>query len=149
MAKLKALEHIGKLKDDREKRAISKRLASEKVRKSSARKRKVLDEEINRRKIELGVGNKITYTGKPSLGKGNTLALVYDGGANDPSAHGTNDKGFNPHSKRSNYHAPQTPKNRQPLTIVDLEDEEDRDKEGITEFMKRYSKLWRNIFAKY
>jgi len=123
-------------------------MASEKVRKSSARKRKVLTEEINRRKIELGVGNKITYTGKPSLGKGNTLALVYDGGANE--AQNTNDQGFNPMSRRS-YHqkTPISPKNRKPMVIVDLEEEEDRDKEGITEFMKRYSKLWRNIFGKY
>ena len=94
MAKLKALEHIGKLKNDRELKAESRRLLSEKVRKTSARKRKVLAEEIMRRKVELNVGNKITYTGKHIPTKGDKLALVYDGGGNDASAHGTNDKGF-------------------------------------------------------
>jgi hypothetical protein len=33
--------------------------------------------------------------------------------------------------------------------VLDLDDEEDRDKEAVNEFMKRYAKLWRNLFAKY
>lgn len=32
---------------------------------------------------------------------------------------------------------------------MNLDDEEDRDKEAVNEFMKRYAKLWRNLFAKY
>jgi GTP cyclohydrolase I len=35
------------------------------------------------------------------------------------------------------------------LMVLDLDDEEDRDKEAVLEFMKRYAKLWRNLFAKY
>jgi hypothetical protein len=33
--------------------------------------------------------------------------------------------------------------------VLDLDDEEDRDKEAVMEFMKRYARLWRNLFAKY
>ncbi len=32
---------------------------------------------------------------------------------------------------------------------VNLDDEEDRDRETVSEFMRKYQKLWRNIFAKY
>ena len=40
-------------------------------------------------------------------------------------------------------------KKKAPINIVDLDEEEDRDKEGANEFMKQYARLWRNIFAKY
>ena len=32
---------------------------------------------------------------------------------------------------------------------MNLDEEEDRDSEVINEFMKRYAKLWRNVFSKY
>ena len=35
------------------------------------------------------------------------------------------------------------------ISFVKLEDEEDRDREMVLVFMKKYQKLWRNIFAKY
>jgi len=35
------------------------------------------------------------------------------------------------------------------VIFVNIEEEEDRDKESISEFMRKYQKLWRNIFAKY
>jgi uncharacterized protein YcbX len=30
-----------------------------------------------------------------------------------------------------------------------MEEEEERDKLGVSEFMKKYAKLWRNLFSKY
>jgi len=35
------------------------------------------------------------------------------------------------------------------VIFVNIDEEEDRDKESISEFMRKYQKLWRNIFAKY
>jgi hypothetical protein len=35
------------------------------------------------------------------------------------------------------------------IRLLDLEEEEERDKETVNEFMKKYSKLWRNLFYKY
>ena len=35
------------------------------------------------------------------------------------------------------------------LVLLDLELEEERDKEAVTAFMKKYAKLWKNLFSKY
>jgi hypothetical protein len=40
-------------------------------------------------------------------------------------------------------------RNQPQITAVNMEDEEDRDRDAINELMKRYTKLWRNIFIKY
>ena len=32
---------------------------------------------------------------------------------------------------------------------VKLDEEEDRDRDTVLEYMRKYQKLWRNIFAKY
>ena len=32
---------------------------------------------------------------------------------------------------------------------MNLDEEEDRDKEAVNMFMKKYSKLWKNLFYKY
>ena len=40
-------------------------------------------------------------------------------------------------------------RNAPTLTAIDLEEEEDRDRDSINEIMKQYTKLWRNIFGKY
>lgn len=41
------------------------------------------------------------------------------------------------------------PARAQPVVFFHLEDEEDRDRDAVTEFMKKYVKLWRNLFARY
>lgn len=40
-------------------------------------------------------------------------------------------------------------RNQPLITAIDIEEEEDRDRDAINEIMKRYTKLWRNIFVKY
>lgn len=35
------------------------------------------------------------------------------------------------------------------ISLWDLDAEEDRDKEAVLYFMKKYGKLWRNLFYKY
>ena len=35
------------------------------------------------------------------------------------------------------------------LEHFNLDDEEDRDKDAVTEFMKKYNKLWKNLFTRY
>lgn len=35
------------------------------------------------------------------------------------------------------------------IKLLDLDQEEERDKETMTELMKKYSKLWKNLFNKY
>lgn len=35
------------------------------------------------------------------------------------------------------------------IRLIDLDEEEERDKEAVTLFMKKYAKLWRNLFHKY
>ena len=36
-----------------------------------------------------------------------------------------------------------------PVDLVELDQEEDRDKEAIDSFMRKYAKLWQNIYRKY
>jgi hypothetical protein len=33
--------------------------------------------------------------------------------------------------------------------LIDLEEEEERDKEAVQAYMKKFAKLWRNLFQKY
>ena len=35
------------------------------------------------------------------------------------------------------------------IIYFDLEDEETRDKDAVTDFMNKYTKLWKNLFTKY
>jgi hypothetical protein len=35
------------------------------------------------------------------------------------------------------------------ISLVNMEEEEERDRLGVSEFMKKYAKLWRNLFSKY
>jgi hypothetical protein len=35
------------------------------------------------------------------------------------------------------------------LKLVDLDEEEERDKEAVVLYMKKYGKLWKNLFSKY
>ena len=35
------------------------------------------------------------------------------------------------------------------VIFVNIDEEEERDKEALNECMRKYQKLWRNIFAKY
>lgn len=35
------------------------------------------------------------------------------------------------------------------VAYINIDEEEDRDRDAINEFMRKYQKLWRNIFAKY
>jgi hypothetical protein len=35
------------------------------------------------------------------------------------------------------------------VRILDLDEEEDRDREAVTTYMKKYAKLWRNLYYKY
>lgn len=40
-------------------------------------------------------------------------------------------------------------RNQPLITAIDIEEEEDRDRDAINEIMKRFVKLWKNIFVKY
>jgi len=33
--------------------------------------------------------------------------------------------------------------------LIELDEEEERDKEAVNSFMKKYQKLWRNLYYKY
>lgn len=35
------------------------------------------------------------------------------------------------------------------IKLMDLDEEEERDKEAVLMFMKKYAKLWRNLYYKY
>lgn len=35
------------------------------------------------------------------------------------------------------------------ISLFDLDEEEDRDKEAVEMFMKKYAKLWKNLYYKY
>ena len=35
------------------------------------------------------------------------------------------------------------------IRLFNLDEEEERDREAVTVFMKKYAKLWRNLFYKY
>ena len=35
------------------------------------------------------------------------------------------------------------------LKLIDLDEEEERDKEAVVLFMKKYGKLWKNLFSKF
>jgi hypothetical protein len=35
------------------------------------------------------------------------------------------------------------------IKLIDLDEEEERDKEAIIEYFKKYAKLWKNLYYKY
>lgn len=35
------------------------------------------------------------------------------------------------------------------IKLIDLDEEEERDKEAVLLFVKKYAKLWKNLFYKY
>ena len=107
------IERIKKEKIDREER---KNNELQKLRLASARKKKRLKDQIEKRKIELGIVSK-HYTVVPTF-------------------------------EQSGTHVQKGIKTKQ-VSFINLEEEEERDRHAVGDFMKKYSKLWRNIFAKY
>lgn len=35
------------------------------------------------------------------------------------------------------------------IKLIELDDEEERDREAVGMFMKKYAKLWKNLYSKY
>ena len=86
------------------------------------KEKKRLQDQLSKRKIELGVStmNK----------KDEARDLIFRSGSHAAL------------KKKEREYLPQ-------IVLLDLEEEEDRDKEAINGFMKKYGKLWRNFFHKY
>jgi hypothetical protein len=79
------------------------------------------------------------------------LSLIYDRDAQNPDDTAYNGVAFSyaSNNRRISGALGGNNRNTKALVVVDFSEEEDRDNEAIKEFMKRYAKLWRNIFAKY
>lgn len=92
----------------------------------SERKKKKLEELLTKRKIELGI---TTKTG----GMDEIKSLIYKDGE------------FKREKERGNFSKMILPD----MKLADLDEEEERDKEAVILLMKKYSKLWRNLFSKY
>lgn len=82
---------------------------------------------MEKRKLELGIGSSSTQEAKPLIYKeGSVLA------ESDKLKKLTEQKLLIPQIK-----------------LIDLEEEEERDRESVTMFMKKYQKLWKNLYYKY
>ena len=117
----KALQQIEKIKRSKQEKEEQKRLEEERRKLQSERQRKKLKEELTKRKIEHGVVSQNT----------DLKALIYND-TGDLSKKQQNQKILLPQ-----------------IRLLDLEEEETRDKELVLEFLKKYSKLWKNLFYKY
>ena len=89
------------------------------MREMSAKRRKLARDEVEKRKIELGIADKVV--GIPAA------SLIQD----------------------STEIEKRQPKTKQIALIDLNDDEEDRDTKPIKHMMTQYSKLWRNLFNKY
>ncbi len=103
-------------------------MEEERRRLHSARQKKKLKEQLDKRKVELGVVARGAATDQSGH------ALIYEG---EDTAYSRLQKQLD-----RKMHLPV-------IRLLDLEEEEERDKETINEFMKKYAKLWRNLFYKY
>ena len=91
----------------------------------SARKNKKMKEQLEKRKLELGVTKAID----------NGQAMIFKEGSVDKD----NEKFKKLSSKMM------TPQ----IEYFDMDLEEERDRESMVSFMKKYAKLWKNLFYKY
>lgn len=89
----------------------------------SARNNKKLREALNKRKIELGI--------LPAGQNDDVKALLYK------------DQEYDKMRKTdAKMMIPQ-------INLVNMDEEEERDRLEVNEFMKKYAKLWKNLFYKY
>ena len=181
--KKKQLNLLKTLKQKRADAEIEKLQAEAEKAAAYERRKENLIRQTNKRKIELGIGAKLTSTDiilnerthlrRPSGDKVlnhkafkhpdtdpnemNKLAIIQDK-SRDPSGQTTmGPNGFNTGAvRRTNLKgvglsavSSAFTVLKKKLEIYDLAEEEIRDKEAIENFMARFGKLWRNIFAKY
>lgn len=115
---IQELERIQKLKQEKEMRLAEQ---EQKLRIASAKRRQKARVEIEKRKFELGVADKVAVVP--------TLALIHD-----TSIEQVERRSFKPKA----------------VTLIDLnEGEEDRDTKPINEVLRKYTRLWKNLFSKY
>ena len=119
-ARERAQAEIDKIKKAKEEREAKAKEEGEKIRIASAKRKKRLKEQIEKRKIQLGIHDRQT--------EGKALAILYK----EP-------------------HEPEGPRplKTKPVVFFLLEDEEARDLEAVEEFMRKYTKLWTNLFTRY
>ena len=120
-SKARAMQEIEKIKQVKREREEKKNAEQEKLRVLSARRRKRVKLEIEKRKVELGIPEKAQTR----------LALPYKEGQEQ--------------AEQARLGAFKAKK----VAYIQLDEEEDRDRETVAEFMRKYQKLWRNVFAKY
>lgn len=87
---------------------------------------------LDKRKAELGVA----FTRKPIVGVQETddsvKALLYD-------------EGFIAQQQEKIFNKPQFPQ----IQLIDIDLEEPRDIQAVKACMKKYQRLWKNLFSKY
>jgi len=92
----------------------------DKLRISSAKRKKRLRDQIEKRKVELGIADR--------QNEGKALAILF----------------------REPHHTDgPRPLKTKPVIFFKLEDEEARDKDAVEEFMRKYARLWKNLFTRY
>ena len=118
---LHELEMIKKYKQEKEKEEKRKLEAELRLQnKKDAR----LKEELERRKVQVGV------PANQSGVRQELKALIYK-----------SEESYDQRTKRSNA--------TDSIQLVDLNEEEDRDREIINQFMKKYIKVWKYLFSRY
>lgn len=131
------LEELEKLKKRRFDQEEAKKQDEDKKRAASSKKKKRLQDMLEKRKAELGIQSmrRPLVEGSKSLKPaGDSLqALIYENGAIEQEA-----------EKQKIF---KLVKNE--VSLLNLENEEQRDQEAIKAVMKKYSKLWKNLFHKY
>lgn len=90
---------------------------------------KRLKEELKRRRVEIGIHQNVGGV------KQEIKALIYKDTGEKPKKAATRQLRKNPLDQK--------------LQLVDLMEEEDRDREILNQFMKKYAKIWKFLFGRY
>jgi len=122
----KAMAELEKIKKGRTEKEQQKKIQEEEKIKAEERKKKLLREQVERRHLELGVVSKST--------KNVQDAIILSEGKLEKMQQ---KPGLNQIKKLAEFE------------LINLDEEEERDKEGIALFMQQYRKLFRTLFTKY
>ena len=132
------MEDIEKLKKRRAEQELIKKQEEDRKRMASSKKKKRLIDMLEKRKAELGVETMrkalveggINLKAQPNEG---FSALIYESGSVE--------------QEKEQIKTVKQLKND--IELLNLDMEETRDQESIKSVMKKYTKLWKNLFQKY
>ena len=135
MRNQKAQAQIDKIARSKIEMEEQKRLDEERKRLVSVRRKQKLKDVLDKRKLEMGIAPKSL---DPSDENQIKDKLIYRDGEVLDTSEGTEKL----RKAMSKMMAPE-------IKLLNLDEEEDRDKEAMLLIMKKYAKLWKNLYYKY